>query len=239
MTLSDLSSFVCGKIGRTDEDSLAKCRQFLARRYRLIWDSQLWRDSLTSVSQSVAAETQDVTISSPAVDQILGVSWGDIPLEPAAHEQIFSMNPSAFSRVGSVVSFVVLPKSETGYARIRLVEKPREEKTISVLAKSPIRVIDSSNQHQYRDLEQSSDQPALRGIDNALISFAEGDMLTRERQYGKAQTMYAEGSSHVKVAVGVERSQAASNLQIMPVYGGEWTRDDWDTTISYPSKGMF
>lgn len=238
MTLAELSSFVCSKTGRTDSDSVARCKEFLSRRYRLIWDSQLWRDSVLSVTQSVAIDEQDVTISDLSIDQVIGISWGDEPLEPSAYEQIFSINPSAFTDRGNVVGFVHLPKTPAGNARVKLVRKPSEASTITILGKSALRIIDGNNQFAYRDLELDPDKAALRGIDNALIAYAEGDMLTRERQYGKSQLMYAEGAAHVKVAIGVERSQAASNIQITPVYGGEWSRDDWDTTISYPVKGQ-
>ena len=71
MTLADMASFICGKVGKTDSESLAKCKEFLARRYELVWNSQLWRDTLTTSSQSVAADTQDVTIGNSNIDQIV------------------------------------------------------------------------------------------------------------------------------------------------------------------------
>ena len=93
MTLSDMASFICGKVGKTDSDSLAKCKEFIARRYELIWSSQLWRDTLTTASQSVPADTQDVTLSDTSIDQIVAVRWSDTTLGPVAHEAVFAIDP--------------------------------------------------------------------------------------------------------------------------------------------------
>lgn len=236
MTLQDMSSFVTGKIGRTDSDSVTKCREFLARRYELVWNSQLWRETLVTATQSVPADTQDVTLTDSSVDQIVAVRWSDTTLGPVAHEQVFAIDPTLFDNSGTPLAFITLPKTPDGAVRIRLVQKPRETKTLTVLGKVKLRIIDENNQYQTRNLTQILDKPAISNLDNALLCFAEADMLTRERQYSKAQMMQAEAVAQVKVAVGVEKNQSANNLQVLAVDSGEWSRDDWDTT-SYPYSG--
>lgn len=242
MTLSDMASFVTGKIGRTDSDSVSKCKEFLARRYELIWNSQLWRESLATATQSVSADTQDVTLADSNIDQIVAVRWSDTTLGPVAHEQVFAIDPTLFDGSGTPLAFVTLPKTADGYVRLRLVQKPNTTKNITILGKVKLRVIDSSNAYVTRNLEQSTDKPALSNIDNALLCFAEADMLTRERQYSKAQMMQAEAVAQIKVAVGVEKNQSANNLQVLAVDSGEWTRDDWDSgatqTGSYNFLGI-
>jgi hypothetical protein len=229
MTLADMASFICGKLGKTDSDSLAKCKEFLARRYELIWSSQLWRDTLTTASQSVPADTQDVTLTDSSIDQIVAVRWSDTTLGPVAHEAVFAIDPTLFDGSGTPMAFVTLPKTTDGACRIRLVQKPKETKTITVLGKQKIRIIDSDSQFQTRNLTLDGDKPAIYSIDNALISFAEADMLARDRQYGKSQLMMQDGVAQVKVATNVEQSQAANNLQLNVVDSGEWSRDDWDS----------
>jgi len=231
MTLSDMASFICGKVGKTDSDSLAKCKEFIARRYELIWSSQLWRDTLTTSSQSVPADTQDVTLSDTSIDQIVAVRWSDTTLGPVAHEAVFAIDPTLFDNSGTPMAFITLPKTTAGVCRVRLVQKPKETKTLTVLGKLKLRVIDSSSQFQTRNLTQDGDQPAIYNIDNALLSFAEADMLARDRQYAKSQLMMQDGVAQVKVATNVEQSQAANNLQLNVVDSGEWSRDDWDTAV--------
>ena len=236
MTLQDMSSFVTAKIGRTDSDSVSKCREFLARRYELVWNSQLWRETLVTSSQSVPAETQDVTLDDSSIDQIVAVRWSDTTLGPVAHEQVFAIDPTLFDNSGTPLAFITLPKTPSGSARIRLVQKPNQTKTLTILGKVKLRIIDGSNQFQIRNLTEILDKPAISNLDNALLAFAEADMLTRERQYSKAQIMQAEAVAQTKVAVGVEKNQSANNLQVLAVDSGEWSRDDWDTT-SYASSG--
>jgi len=238
MTLADMASFICGKVGKTDSESLAKCKEFLARRYELVWNSQLWRDTLTTSSQSVAADTQDVTIGDSNIDQIVAVRWSDVTLGPVAHEAVFAINPTLFDESGTPMAFVTLPKTTAGICRIRLVQKPRETKTLTILGKLKIRVIDSDSQFQTRNLTLDGDKPSIYNIDNALISFGEADMLTRDRQYSKAQLMMQDAVAQVKVATNVEQSQAANNLQLNVVDSGEWTRDDWDSASErgYPAS---
>jgi hypothetical protein len=239
MTLQDMSSFVTGKIGKTDSDSVAQCKEFLARRYELIWASQLWRDTLGTSTQSVPSGTQDVTISNTAIDQIVAVRWSDTTLGPVQFEAVYAIDPTLFDNTGTPLGFVTLPKTSAGVCQIRLVQTPSETKTLSVLGKVKLRVIDGSSQFQTRNLTSDLDSPALNGIDNALLAFAEGDMLTRDRQYSKAQMMYADGVAQVKVATNIERGQSAYNLTVTAVDSGEWSRSDWDYSVYSGSKSSF
>ena len=68
-----------------------------------------------------------------------------------------------------------------------------------------------------------TDTPALNGIDNALLAFAEGDMLERSRQYGKAQIKYQEAASQVQIMKDLENGQRQSISRIIP-----YTYDDYD-----------
>ena len=191
---------------------------------------------MVTSSQSVPAETQDVTLDDSSIDQIVAVRWSDTTLGPVAHEQVFAIDPTLFDNSGTPLAFITLPKTPSGSARIRLVQKPNQTKTLTILGKVKLRIIDGSNQFQIRNLTEILDKPAISNLDNALLAFAEADMLTRERQYSKAQIMQAEAVAQTKVAVGVEKNQSANNLQVLAVDSGEWSRDDWDTT-SYPYSG--
>jgi hypothetical protein len=56
----------------------------------------------------------------------------------------------------------------------------------------------------------------IQGIDEALIAFAQGDMLQRQRQYGKAQILHQEGAGHVANLIQRQVDQAASGIRIIP-----------------------
>lgn len=65
-------------------------------------------------------------------------------------------------------------------------------------------------------LVHDNDAPAVSGIENALIAYATGDMLERQRQYGKAQLKVQEGSALVDSLLKQERSQRTLNVRIIP-----------------------
>ena len=65
-----------------------------------------------------------------------------------------------------------------------------------------------------------TDSPCLHGVDNAVIAYAEGYMLERARQYGKAQAKFAEAANHVQVMRDMEKGQAQSVSRIIPMEEG-------------------
>jgi len=230
MNLTNMANFVCGKVGRTDTESVSSCKQFLGRRYELIYDSQLWRDTMQSATISVPIDTQDVVLPQ-TIDRIIAVRWSDRALTPVQQEAVYYIDPTLFDKSGTPLSFVIMPRTSAGQSVIRLVQKPSTAKDVTILGKSKVRVVDSDGLFQTRSLSQDGDSPILRGIDHGLLAYAEGDMLTRERQYGKAQLVYAEASSTLRVAFNLERGQEASEIQVTPSDSGGWDRNDWEMTV--------
>ena len=64
MTLTDLASFITAKLSDTSDDSVSLCKDFINRRYQMIWDSGLWIESIGVASKAVAAEDETITIDS-------------------------------------------------------------------------------------------------------------------------------------------------------------------------------
>lgn len=64
---------------------------------------------------------------------------------------------------------------------------------------------------------RDSDAPMIRGSDNALIAFAQADMLERERQYAKAQAKVAEGQALLTLMLAAETQQNAGVQQLVPL----------------------
>lgn len=63
----------------------------------------------------------------------------------------------------------------------------------------------------------TDDTPLLPNVTEALINFAQADMLERQRQYAKAQVKKTEGAGLVQMLVDLQRRQTADGSQIIPV----------------------
>ena len=46
MTLSEIATYVCNLIGKTDSTSVTRCKEYVRQHHQLIYDSALWRESL-------------------------------------------------------------------------------------------------------------------------------------------------------------------------------------------------
>lgn len=104
--------------------------------------------------------------------------------------------------------------TECRFARIRLISPARADMTLGLVGK-----------RKLQPMVLDTDSPMVRGIDNALLAFAQGDMLERSRQYQKAAAKNTEGSALIEGARDLERNQSAKDSRILPlVYReeGEW-----------------
>lgn len=312
MNLGSIADLICKKIGKTDDESVAVCKDFIRRRHELVYDRALWKDSQTVTAVAVSSGQTHVTLPFEAARPLL--AWDDTAGTPMDTSSLFtaalldvnSLRQSgwatAFAEVDSVgwpydltlgsgsasmLSFintgsapvtvnvfgdfifsasgltptavtmsqtitvptggapaltqqwrnvVRMTKGQTDqpllvaqtspipeqtwvwpsdaetaeFARVRLLSAPTAAFTLGVLAKK-----------RMRQMRLDADPPAIRGIDNALIALAEGDMLERGRQYAKAQAKQTEGMALIQLALDVEKNQAASDSRIVPVVS-EW-----------------
>lgn len=89
--------------------------------------------------------------------------------------------------------------------RIRLLKKPDAAVAYLALCK-----------RSCPSLDEDYHAANITDIDNVLIDFAQGDMLQRQRQYGKAQLIFAEADRHLKIRIEQERTNSARSSQIIP-----------------------
>lgn len=238
MNLSDLATFVTTKLSDTDSVSVTACKSFLNRRYQMIWDSALWTETLGIVTQATAVgETETVLSTAPSItfyqsavapttfadfavaakftrsgnddgNEIIGQDW----------MSFFQIDPNMWNdianRRNNPFNFVNLPKNGSGFARLKLIPVPDVAGTLYVLVKNKWVTL------------TDSDSPCLRGIDNALLAFAEGDMLERGRQYAKAQAKYTEAAAAISIMRDLEKGQQQSNTVVIPADIGDNTI--WD-----------
>ena len=228
MTLTELSTYITSKLSDTETASVTACKSYINRRYQMLWDRHLWTETLGVVSKSVVAGDTELTLSAaPSItfyhSASVPTTYLDFPVatrftrtgqddgvEMTGYDwqTFFQLDPNIWSDVTSrratPVNFINLPKDGSGYCRIKPVPVPDAAGTIYVLGKLKWVALGDS------------DSPCLRGVDNALLCYAEGDMLERARQYGKAQAKYAEGRAMEQVMTDIEKGQQQSITRVTP-----------------------
>lgn len=242
MTLTEIATLITSKLSDTEAASVTTCKSYINRRYQMIWDSSLWTETLGIVSQATAAnETETVLSTAPSItfyqSASIPTTYADFVVaakftrtgDSAGVEIIgqdwvsfFQLDPNMWldvaNRRATPTNFINLPKNGAGYARVKMNPTPDVAGTLYVFAKLKWVTLGDS------------DSPALRGIDNALLAFAEGDMLERARQYAKAQAKYAEAAANVQIMREIEKGQQQSNSVIIP--GGIGELNDYDVFIT-------
>lgn len=111
MTLSELATLVCTKCHRTDDSSVEEAKTYLKSRYRMLWDSRPWRDSIGMISLGSSSVSQVTTL--PAiVDRVMAIRWGsESNLLPQSLGAIFQIDPALFDRTGTPASFSLIAPS--------------------------------------------------------------------------------------------------------------------------------
>jgi len=229
MTLTELANHVCTTVSQTDTDSVTVCKTFVNYRYRMLWDMALWTETLGVASQAVAASDEEVSISatpsltfyqsssapSTKIEHPVAIRFtktdDDNGIEIINEDWLtyFQIDINAWNNVDNrkttPKNFIHLPKDSSGNCRIKLIPTPDKAGTLYVLGKL-----------KWVELADS-DSPALNGADNALMAYAEHDMLKRARQYGKAQAMLMEAQAHNAIMRDLEKGQRQSISRVIPI----------------------
>jgi len=238
MTLTELADFVTTKLSDTAPDSVSICKDFINRRYQMVWDSGLWTETMGVSSKAVAAEDTEIVLDGvPSItfyqSSSTPTTFIDFPValkftETGKDDGImllndswmtfFQIDPNAWENVtnrrANPTNFINLPKDSGGKCRIKPVPVPKSAGSVFVLGK--LKFVELGD----------TDSPALNGVDNALLAFAEGDMLERSRQYSKAQVKFTEAASHIQIMRDMEKGQMQSTSRIIPyVYDMHSFRD--------------
>lgn len=232
MTLTELAAFVTTKQFATETADVTACKSFINRRYQMIYEGYLWTESLGVTSSAVSASATEVVLSdAPTItyyhSSSVPTTYIDFPVavrftETGSTEgaELLGYNWMSFfqldvnmwntdaGRLTTPTNFINLPKNGSGYARLRPVPTPLTAGTLYTLGKLKWVTLGDS------------DTPCLRGIDNALLAFAEGDMLERGRQYAKAQAKYQEAAAQVSLMRDIEKGQQQSIATITPMEEG-------------------
>jgi hypothetical protein len=312
MNLAQLASYVCSKVRATDANSIALCKSYLSARFQMIWDSELWRDSLVFVTTTLdpanannnfGLDSQGIWLLPPIADKVVAVRDHNRAYSVVSAEEYFQTDLDEFGVQGTAVSFYHLascvaavgtpgifcqqsssaeaggtsgnvrgirsdPALPAGYptafdgatnitngaqaldawnwseitsftkgvtvgnvslglsvgavltplvvlqpgdtaapkrCRIQLVETPMAAVNLRALVKRTM-----------QPFVNDQDTPKIRGLDNALIAFAQADMLQEQRQYAKAQALTLEAGTLLIDAKKGEVYQQAASPRIVP-----------------------
>ena len=218
MTRSNIANYVGEKVHSTDDDSQAVFKTFVDRRYEMIWNAELWRESLGTVSQTVASGTSTVSLST-TMDFPVSAYWDEREITPVDYQRVFQMNPALLAESGTPTDFIVLPKSVSASGtrpRIKLIRVPNETKTLLVLGKMNVTLFGDNT------------SPTLSGVDNTLVAFVEADALEYLQQYAKAQAKLQEAAAHLQLMRDMEKHQSARVQQLVPDVESVWGYNDFN-----------
>lgn len=242
MTLSELADQITTKLSDKDSESVATCKKFINNRYRMIFESALWTNSMGVVSAAVSANDETVTLSdnptvfyyptsatvaatAPKLDFIVAARFTetgkDDGLEAIGSSWVrfFQLNPNQWNntadRRANPVNFVPLPPDGSGNCRIKPIPTPKAAGTLYALGK--LKFVEMGD----------SDSPVVNGAPNVLLAYAEGDMLERTFQYSKAQLKYTEATTLLEICRDLDNVQQDKINTIVPAVDDYWQRTDF------------
>ena len=216
MTLDEYTSFICSKIGQNDDLSRQACDSYVRARYRMIWDSLLWRDARCLANVTATGATLALPAAVERVVSIrLAAAGGDSApghtgyLEPVDGASLLASVPGVIGQTGVPHYYEEFADVDdpAHLRKLRLFPAP------SSALPSPLLI---AGKRPFPGLADGTSTPVLRNIDNALLAFATGDMLERQRQYGKAQAKYHEAAAHLAAMVDLEVRQGGQIIQLIP-----------------------
>lgn len=185
MTLAELATFITQKVGDTSSSAVALAKEFVKARYRMLWDAHPWRDIVTDELGPSVSGVSDYQVD--GIDRILSVRFNaTAELLRLDHWEVVRLYPSGvFSEQGTPKYYVPLP-AVSGDAAVRLVPTPNVVQTINVWGC-----------RTFVPLSADGDSPLILGCDNALLAYAQGDILERQRHYEKAKLKFQEGAEQL------------------------------------------
>ena len=295
MTIGEIVDIVCSKIGKTDTNTKARCKEYVRYRYKMLYDKRLWIDSLLTYAVTtsdrqvifpakvgkVLACRQDYYMLdnsslmaemqiSPADFDSEGTAMRIASLSPiatavnptnesisivfdaadtstvtilgeddtgASHKEVLTGNGTTpvatsgidwaiihtlsrsaatttmtVSGVTSAAELLVLEPDERSklYQRIQFFQKPSASQTFTFMCK-----------RAWSNLYDDSETPIIRGCTTALLAYAHADLLEYMRQYGKAQSKFAEAMALEAQYEESEVWQRGGQIQIVPEIGGD------------------
>ena len=206
MNLAAIVAYTTAKLGVDDLAARDRAKLFAAGRWGMIWNHTLWRQSRTSATVALPANTQEMTLPAE-IDLVHAVRiGGDRMLEGSHDLDALWLDPAGRDQPGMTASFMVIGKDASGLTRLRLHRPSDQASTLLVLGKTPAPA-----------LSADTDTPmGIPGIDECLVAYVLGDLNQWMRQFSKADRYYQEANALLAKAVEIETMQQAETRRMIP-----------------------
>lgn len=119
MTLSELATQVGTVTGMIETDDIAAAKSFLTAKHRLMWNHQLWKDSLVEYNATLSPDDYapdsvwlpdaGVLLLPASIQKVIAVRSSDYHLNARRQEFFYRMDYNAFAATGTPYEFFVLP----------------------------------------------------------------------------------------------------------------------------------
>jgi hypothetical protein len=127
MTLSEIANQACEDIGYpSNVELVAFAKRKVANRYQIIWNDQLWKDSLYQFTQTMTPTgTTDAQLLAAAgqvmlpslLERIVAIRTSDNPLSPANQQTFFRCNPDIFAQTGRPIEYFEMSPVAVAFAK--------------------------------------------------------------------------------------------------------------------------
>lgn len=113
MNLSDIASYVTTKAQLLEADDVLACKQFVSKRYELLWNQYLWKDSLVMLNVSVdpttnADHAEGIVLMPEEVDRVVALRSTNQQIRIQGLEYFYQTDFDKFSATGSACEFAIL-----------------------------------------------------------------------------------------------------------------------------------
>jgi hypothetical protein len=119
MTLAQLTDYVCQKAGLTEDEDRSACQGFISKRYELIYNSYLWKDSLAGVDITVdpvnnADNAEGIMLLPEVIDRVVAIRTPDAngsfgrSVRVRGLEDFYRVDYDKFSKTGTPYEFALL-----------------------------------------------------------------------------------------------------------------------------------
>lgn len=211
MTRDQITTLVTKTVGQEDATSVALCNDYVQRAYEMVWNAELWRDTVTiDQTATVSAGTNSVNLPS-GFERVVSLQLlsGGIPLgflDPTTPTFLLQTNPTALTAQGIPTAYEEFVHTD-GVKKIRLFPVPNATYTLMMVGKRTCPTLGGSDSLQ------------IRNIDNAVIALATADMYTKLRHLAKAGEMVKKAGAAIEAARVIEaqgsnQPRQAKNLTV-------------------------
>lgn len=116
MTLAELASFVTSKVNQSEPEDVLACKNFLKRRFEMVWQAQLWKDSLFEFTQTLGAiadyevtdtwlPTKQILLLPTVFTHVVAVRTADRKLNVESSEVLYRSDVDAFADTGQPTKY--------------------------------------------------------------------------------------------------------------------------------------